>query len=58
MPKRRLCVSQSYSGTLISIVAFGFSRSLWWAVGARALCGVLNGNIGIVKSFVGEISTR
>ncbi len=44
-------------GTLMSIILFGFSQSIWWAVMSRSLCGILNGNLGIAKSLIGEIST-
>jgi hypothetical protein len=37
---------------------FGFAQSVLWAVIARALCGVLNGNLGIAKSLIGEVSVR
>ncbi|EFC35296.1 predicted protein, partial [Naegleria gruberi] len=35
---------------------FGFSKWLWWACGCRFLFGLLNGNLGVVKSYLGEIT--
>ena len=43
-------------GTVLSILMFGFSTSLWWAILSRFLSGLLNGNLGISKSLIGEIS--
>ena len=44
------------AGTGISMVAFGFSKSLPMALIARALGGLLNGNIGVIKSIMGEMT--
>nr|KAJ3417250.1 hypothetical protein HK105_001058 [Polyrhizophydium stewartii] len=43
-------------GNSVTIVMFGLSRSLAWAVASRALCGLLNGNVGVAKSVLGEIT--
>lgn len=32
-------------GTLLSLLAFGFSTSVWMAVAARCFSGLLNGNV-------------
>ncbi|KAF8419927.1 major facilitator superfamily domain-containing protein [Tirmania nivea] len=42
-------------GTLISSLLFGLSRSLPQAIAARCLSGLLNGNVGILRTFVAEI---
>jgi MFS family permease len=39
------------------MVMFGFSHSLQWAIFSRGTCGILNGNIGVAKSVLGEITT-
>lgn len=44
-------------GTSISLVVFGFSKNYYWAVAARCLSGCLNGNIGVLRTMVGEIAT-
>ncbi|KAJ3275047.1 hypothetical protein HDV01_001553 [Terramyces sp. JEL0728] len=43
-------------GNSITMVLFGFSHSLPWAIATRAACGFLNGNIGAAKSVLGEIT--
>jgi MFS family permease len=45
------CVS-----TLVATVLFGFATNIWWCVAARFMMGLLNGNTGIAKSLVGEVS--
>lgn len=42
-------------GGSISAVAFGLSRNLWMALGARAFGGLINPNVGVVSAFVGEL---
>ncbi|CAI7677431.1 unnamed protein product [Penicillium pancosmium] len=44
-------------GTAISMVAFGFAPNLATAMIARALGGLLNGNIGVLQTTVAEIVT-
>ncbi|KAF7716093.1 MFS-type transporter [Penicillium ucsense] len=44
-------------GTAISMVAFGFAPNLATAMVARALGGLLNGNIGVLQTTVAEIVT-
>lgn len=45
-------------GTAISMILFGFSKSLWSAIIARALGGLLNGNVGVLQTTVAELVTR
>lgn len=44
-------------GTALSMVLFGFSRSLPAAITARALGGLLNGNVGVLQTTVAELVT-
>lgn len=44
-------------GTAMSMVAFGFAPNLATAMIARALGGLLNGNIGVLQTTVAEIVT-
>lgn len=44
-------------GTSISMIVFGFAPSLPVALLARALGGLLNGNIGVLQTMVAEIVT-
>ncbi|KZV74591.1 MFS general substrate transporter [Peniophora sp. CONT] len=47
------------TGLAISFVLFGLSSSSFWALAlSRALCGALNGNIGVMKSAMGELTDR
>ena len=42
-------------GTMCSIIGFGFSQSFPMAVACRCLGGVLNGNIGVMRTMISEI---
>lgn len=42
-------------GTMCSIIGFGFSQSFGTAVAFRCLGGVLNGNIGVMRTMISEI---
>ncbi|KAL6709845.1 hypothetical protein ACN47E_000630 [Coniothyrium glycines] len=42
-------------GTMCSIIGFGFSHSFPMAVTFRLLGGVLNGNIGVMRTMISEI---
>ena len=42
-------------GTCVSCVGFGFSRSFAQAVFFRVLGGVLNGNVGVMRTMISEI---
>ena len=43
-------------GVFISIVSFGFSRTFVTLVISRCLAGVMNGNVGVIKSTIGELT--
>ncbi|KAF5359757.1 hypothetical protein D9756_003026 [Leucocoprinus leucothites] len=43
-------------GSSLSMLCFGLSRSFWTLVISRCLCGLLNGNIGVMKSVMGELT--
>jgi MFS family permease len=45
-------------GTAMSMISFGFARTLPGAVLARALGGFLNGNVGVLQTTVGELVTK
>ena len=44
-------------GTALSMILFGFSNNLPLAIVARALGGLLNGNIGVLQTTVAELVT-
>lgn len=45
-------------GTALSMVCFGFATNLWTAIIARALGGLLNGNVGVLQTTVAELVTK
>lgn len=53
---RRKILLLGMAGNTITSLFFGFSKRLWMAVMARALSGLLNGNIGVLKSYIREIT--
>jgi MFS family permease len=42
-------------GTIVSLLFVGLAPNYWVALFGRALGGLLNGNIGVVQTMVGEI---
>jgi MFS family permease len=44
--------------TAICFVIFGFSRTLWQAIFAQTLMGLVNGNQGVISTCLGEITDR
>ena len=45
-------------GTMLSLLIVGFSTRFWMALLGRVLGGVLNGNIGVIQTMVGELVKR
>ncbi|KAI1470730.1 MFS general substrate transporter [Daldinia caldariorum] len=45
-------------GTMFSMVMVGFATNLWIALIGRALGGLLNGNIAVIQTMVGELVTK
>ncbi|KAF8879266.1 major facilitator superfamily domain-containing protein [Infundibulicybe gibba] len=45
-------------GISLSTLLFGLSRTFWALVISRCLCGLLNGNIGVMKSAIGDLTDR
>lgn len=41
--------------TMLACLLFGFSRSLLWAIAARAFAGSVNGNVGIISTTATEL---
>ncbi|KAI6165697.1 MFS general substrate transporter [Pisolithus thermaeus] len=44
------------AGLSISNLCFGISREFWAFVASRCIAGALNGNVGVMRSVVGEIT--
>ena len=53
---RRLAMLFGVIGATIAVVIFGFSATYTQAVIGRAVSGLLNGNVGVMKSFLTEIT--
>ncbi|KAL2869947.1 major facilitator superfamily domain-containing protein [Aspergillus lucknowensis] len=45
-------------GSICSLLLVGFAPNFWVALLGRALGGLLNGNIGVIQTMVGEIVKR
>lgn len=43
-------------GNTVTILTFGVSKTLTWAILSRCLCGALNGNVAVAKTVLGEIT--
>ncbi len=43
---------------MLSMVMVGFASNLWIALVGRAVGGLLNGNIGVIQTMVGELVSR
>lgn len=45
-------------GTMLSMIAVGFASNIWIALLGRAVGGLLNGNIGVIQTMVGELVSK
>eukprot|EP01034_Spumella_vulgaris_P024616 gene24616-30984_t len=52
---RRPALLAGLFGTALSSLCFGFSPNFWFAVAARFMWGILNGNIGVAKTYLAEV---
>jgi hypothetical protein len=43
---------------MLSMVLVGFASNIWVALAGRAIGGLLNGNIGVIQTMVGELVTK
>ena len=46
------------AGTMLSLLVVGQSTNFWVALLGRVVGGVLNGNIGVIQTMVGELVRR
>ncbi|KAG2364848.1 major facilitator superfamily domain-containing protein [Suillus spraguei] len=53
---RKPVLLMGLSGTCISMLCFGLSTTFWGLVISRCMCGVLNGNVSVMKTMVGELT--
>ncbi|KAJ7433744.1 major facilitator superfamily domain-containing protein [Mycena latifolia] len=54
---RKPVILSGLLGLSISMYCFGLSRTFWGLVLSRSLNGALNGNIGVIKSMIAEMSS-
>ena len=52
---RKLIITLALFCTMTATILFGFSRSLGWALAARALAGASSGNVGTIRTTVAEM---
>ncbi|EFA78366.1 hypothetical protein PPL_09017 [Heterostelium album PN500] len=45
-------------GSIISVLAVGLSPNLPLLIVARTINGILNGNIGVIKTYIGEVTDK
>ncbi|KAG1746535.1 major facilitator superfamily domain-containing protein [Suillus paluster] len=53
---RKPVLSIGLFGTCISMLCFGLSTTFWSLVVSRCMCGALNGNIGVLKTTIAELT--
>ncbi|KAI9793202.1 MAG: hypothetical protein M1816_000623 [Peltula sp. TS41687] len=46
------------AGTILSLLTVGLATNFWVALVGRAIGGLLNGNLGVVQTMVGELVKR
>ncbi|KAL9602799.1 MAG: hypothetical protein Q9219_001642 [cf. Caloplaca sp. 3 TL-2023] len=46
------------AGTMLSMLIVGLSTNFWIALAGRVVGGLLNGNIGVIQTMVGELVTK
>lgn len=52
---RKKVILIGLTGTMMSCVGFGFSKTFWQALFFRCLGGVTNGNVGVLRTMISEI---
>uniref|UniRef100_A0A060SXH1 ARAD1A13112p n=1 Tax=Blastobotrys adeninivorans TaxID=409370 RepID=A0A060SXH1_BLAAD len=55
---RKPVVLIGLTGSAVSLLVFGLSTNYYMAVGARCIAGLLNGNVGVIRTLLGEIATK
>ena len=53
---RRPVLLTGLFGLSLSMICFGLSHTFWAVVASRALAGALNGNAGVIKCMMSEIT--
>jgi MFS family permease len=52
------CLLGAPVGTMLSMIIVGFATNFYVALAGRAIGGLLNGNIGVIQTMVGELATK
>lgn len=52
---RKKVILIGLTGTMLSCLGFGFSKTFWQALFFRCLGGVTNGNVGVLRTMISEI---
>lgn len=52
---RRPVLLFGVAATISCELLFGFSQNFTWAIIARLFWGLLNGNIGVAKTYISEV---
>ncbi|ORY03544.1 MFS general substrate transporter [Basidiobolus meristosporus CBS 931.73] len=55
---RKPVILMGLLGSTVGIIMFGLSQSFAMAIISRSLAGILNGNIGVIKSLLAEITDK
>ncbi|ORY05975.1 MFS general substrate transporter [Basidiobolus meristosporus CBS 931.73] len=55
---RKPVILMGLLGSTIGIIMFGLSQSYAMAIISRSIAGILNGNIGVIKSLLAEITDK
>lgn len=55
---RKPCLLTGCAGTALSLLVVGFAPNFWVALLGRVLGGLLNGNMGVCQTMVGELVKR
>ncbi|KAL4881238.1 major facilitator superfamily domain-containing protein [Aspergillus karnatakaensis] len=55
---RKPIILLGLTATMIFSVLFGLSKSLFMLVGCRGMIGIMNGNVGIIRTMVAEMVTE
>ena len=53
---RRIALLLGVSVSCIAIIIFGLSKSYAQAISARAIAGIFNGNIGVARAYIADIT--
>ncbi|KAH3673658.1 hypothetical protein WICMUC_003561 [Wickerhamomyces mucosus] len=46
------------TGSICSLLTLGFAKNYYWALAARSIMGLLNGNVAVIRTMIGEVATE